>query len=333
MRFLKKLIMMSFLFVACSPHVPEMRILSAPKNVTEDKVAGNLESKVDILFVIDDSGSMQPHQRNLSDNIKKFADQFTKNKFLDFHIGVISTTNSEYYQRCCGRLIGFPTYFEQSTPDLVDQLSYRMMLGINGSGEEMGFDPVYQALSQPNLSNANKGFYREEAYLVIVFITDAEDQSDRMNESDLYKFLIELKKTRDKVLGYGVIIPSDDMMNCPRDDGSTPVSYEKFLGMLVNGGSNIMNLCTPDFGKKLAEMGSDIVKRMSIVFYLSRRPVPDTIKIMYGTQEILSHPENPKKGWYYDSEINAVILGEEIEWSKQPPGTKVQIFYDAAVTK
>lgn len=46
-----------------------------------------VDTRVDILFVIDDSKSMKNHQMNLSRNIHRFVDAIAKNQSIDFHIG------------------------------------------------------------------------------------------------------------------------------------------------------------------------------------------------------------------------------------------------------
>ena len=55
------------------------------------------QPKLDILFVIDDSRSMEPHQINLSRNIDRFVEGFSKERFIDFHIGVTGIWDSRRY--------------------------------------------------------------------------------------------------------------------------------------------------------------------------------------------------------------------------------------------
>ncbi len=328
MKLFRTFIISSFLLAACSPNVPEMHIQPVYKKIAV--VSDGIDSKVDILFVIDDSGSMQSHQNNLAKNIDLFVKSFTANKFLDFHIGVISTGMESYNNHCCGVLVGSPAYFERTTPNLNQVLASRMMLGTSGSAEEMGFEPVYAALSEPNFSQANKGFFRKNAKLAVIFITDAEEQSSRLDARSLLDFLVAQKGAADRVFGYGVIVPSHSTIYCPRDEPDyPPLRYEEFLGMVSNHGNNIMNLCAADFGQQLADMGKDLVRRVAGAFYLSQLPIPNSITVQFGTQEILPNPENPKKGWYFDADMNAVILGEDIEWTEQPLGTKLKINYSA----
>ena len=53
----------------------------------------SFNSKVDVLFVIDDSLSMADEQKALSENIDKFVNEFAKFETIDFHIAVTRVTD------------------------------------------------------------------------------------------------------------------------------------------------------------------------------------------------------------------------------------------------
>lgn len=86
---------------ACSPENP--RLMSPPVKsvvVPQQSVVAVKRStpKVDILFVIDDSGSMDDEQVELSKNINKFTDSLANQSGIDFHIGVVSVWDSITYK-------------------------------------------------------------------------------------------------------------------------------------------------------------------------------------------------------------------------------------------
>ncbi|MCX7979241.1 MAG: VWA domain-containing protein, partial [Bdellovibrionaceae bacterium] len=284
----------------------------------------------DILFVVDDSGSMAPHQANLTRNIDRFVTQFVNSTQIDFRIGVLTTSMAPFSsaRECCGTLVGTPNFVDRRTPMLETVLSRNLRVGTSGDGTEMMFDPVYAALTPPLVNTVNAGFYRKDASLAIVYLTDAEDQSRRLGPIDFYNFLVQEKGKAEKVLAYAVYIPSGktDNSSCPRDDWNEPARLEVFLNQVVNAGNNTFYLCDPSFGDKLADLGKDLVRRVGNKFYLSRPPIPGSIVVSYGSQII---PNDPKKGWTFDPSLNAVLLGDEIEWSNQPPGTKVKVVYKA----
>ncbi|KHD89400.1 MAG: hypothetical protein OM95_03250 [Bdellovibrio sp. ArHS] len=282
--------------------------------------------KVDILFVIDDSGSMADAQNNLSRNAFAFADAISKVSILDYHIGVVTTDMDECRSRC-GKLVGSPVYVEKTTPDLVANLARRMLVGTNGSPTEEMFGPVVEALSPSLELGANLGFYRQDAFLAVIFITDAKDQS-QLAPQDFLKVLATKKGDAARVLGYGVIRTLAEEKSC---DGSEDLDnkLEVFLESVVNGDKaqkNILSLCSPDYGVKLAEFAKDIVKRTAGTVKLSRTPDVKTIKVSYGTQVI---PNSLTEGWVYEPSTNSILLSEGIVWNVQGPGVGLTIDFEA----
>lgn len=208
---------------------------------------------VDILVLIDDSGSMYEHQTNLAANITKFVNNLGVLASADWHIGVATTDLSRD-----GELFGTPTFFTPKTPSLINDMVKSMQPGTNGAPEETHFDSIYAALTEPMLSTKNAGFYRRDAHLAIVFITDAEDQSANMTTSKMQNFLVNLKNgTSARVLTYGILADSRMNPRCTKDDQNfDPVKITDLI-RLNNG--KIFDLCDPDWGKKLEVIAKDIV--------------------------------------------------------------------------
>lgn len=331
------LLILTVLFaVSCSPEASKQYLVptyqKGPKVTSKGKV-NYTGGKVDILFVIDNSGSMGSHQTTLSNNINVFINDFSQTSLLDYHIGVVTTD----VDRCsstvliageCGLLYGTPKFVDNKTPNLISVLKKNLMPGTDGSAEEKSFDPIENALSLVNTKGFNKGFYRSSAYLAIIFITDTEDQSDQ-TEKEIYAKLLALKKNDPrKVLGYGVFIPTKEMSKC-YGESMVPTKLEGFLNLVVNAKAavNQFSLCDPDFGKRLSEIGQNIINQTSTVYYLKDLPDIDTIQVTYGS---LVLPRDVKMGWSYDSALNAVTLGAEVDWLSQPVGSKLNVTYDLA---
>jgi hypothetical protein len=322
---------LSLVLASCSPDSPKLQ--PHPKLITEKVVKDNdynvVDPKVDILFVVDNSGSMDTHQKNLSANVGRFISAFFNRVSIDYHIGVLSSDMDQSFTgKCCGRLIGTPSFIDTTTPTPTTELSSRLILGTNGSGTERMFDPVMAALSAPLDTTVNQGFLRSNAHLAVIFITDAEDQSTGAGLA-LYNYLVKLKGRREKVLAYGAIVPSGAPSECSRDEyGKEPRIIEQFLALPFNKGGNIFSLCSLDFGDKLAKVAEDLAKQVSNTIYLNRAPVLSTVKVFFGTQEIPSHPDF---GWSYDANLNAIFLGDNLKLDEnQPPGTKIRVDFEAA---
>ncbi len=327
------------LVAACSPKSDSLYLPPAVKQQdlqVEDPNAVYFDPSIDILFVVDNSGSMQAHQNNLIKNIDLFTNEFLKNSILDYNIGVLTTDMCDYRRPkygtyCGGELVanGGYSFVNRKTPNASQVLKMNLDLGIDGSGTEALFDPINAALTT-NLNTTTKGFYRSNATLVIIFVTDAEDQSRKMNVSYMKNFLLQLKNNDPKkIITLGVIVPSSvSDYSCPRDQGDKPVRIENILAAfpLVNQ-SNVLSLCSQTYGAELSQMANVVVNQIGRVIYLSRAPVEGSIKVTYGQVDL---PMNFETGWSFNAAKNAIILGDKIDWSSQPSGSRVKVFYNAA---
>jgi len=324
----RKLRILAVLFlasVACSPEASKQYLKPGLEKQKVSEIPNNTEEfaspKVDILFVVDDSGSMQTHQNNVAQNIGLFTSKFINNSILDYQIGVITTS-----ERDQGVLVGDTKIVTKTTPDADLILKKNINVGTGGDYTEKTFTPLMQAIDVRNLDGENKGFFRPKAYLVIILITDAEDQSD-IQANYTFRNLIMFKNNESKkLLGYGAIVPSG-VTGCPRDGGEEPKKIELFLGLVRNGikHDNIFSLCTPDFGDRLAGIAKDIIRNVDLVLRLDRRPDINSIHVMFGKTEI---PKDSQKGWMFDASENAVVLGPEVDLTSQPPGTKLEVHYE-----
>lgn len=172
----------------------------------------SIEKDVDILFVVDNSGSMDPHQTNLRANFPKLIDALRSNKLggaiPNVHIGVVSTdvgvgtTGQENFGcsidgddgklqhrsadgGCPSSSDGWISYIEGQTNlggcggDAVEcvkqAFSCVAKLGVAGCGYEAPLESAKRALDPK--AGRNPGFLRPDAFLAVVFITDEDDCS------------------------------------------------------------------------------------------------------------------------------------------------------------
>ncbi len=191
-----------------------------PTSVIREKrhnIVVPVSQNVDILFVIDNSGSMAGEQAAIARSFSSFTDELDENFGGDYHIAVVTTGMESEGCRPCppdepwryscinetgesGRfqdLIGHnngtafdPDYVFTKNPDCrvmnsdnvwecfydTDEDSGVVFVGIRGCGYERGLAPIRAALSDRLLNSAaNSGFFREEAILAVVVISDEED--------------------------------------------------------------------------------------------------------------------------------------------------------------
>ncbi len=190
---------------ACAPHdVATVDVKPTAENRVDFDVVQNRD--IDILFVIDDSLSMDSEQRSIARNFPRMIQrlQEVEGGLPNVHIGVISTDvgAGDYPSDGCsvagknGQLQSTPREPGCSPPsgafisdvedddgnrqrnyagDLAETFSCIARLGTNGCGFEQPLEAMRRALNRSNPSNT--GFLREEALLAVIFITDEDDCS------------------------------------------------------------------------------------------------------------------------------------------------------------
>jgi hypothetical protein len=148
--------------------------------VTDTRVAQS-SPKVDILFVIDNSGSMVEEQAKLQRNFEAFITELVSQDVNDYQIGVITTDMEDPTHS--GRLRGNPPIIngqQMSKPQVVQAFTKNAVVGVDGTSYEKALDAMRSALSPQMLAKGgpNEGFLREGAVLAIIFVGDEDDCSN-----------------------------------------------------------------------------------------------------------------------------------------------------------
>ncbi len=163
--------------------------------------------KVDILFIVDNSGSMDEEQQFLSDGFQDFISAFTDRE-LDFQIGVTTTdtrsnatnwnntygaaynsngTGSLMYRKTAGYQKILTTAMEVAAPNSVEtQFRQNALFGTSGSGAEAGLLAGINFMSTTQMNGWNSGFIRDGAFLAIIVVSD-EDESIGNNDATYIK--------------------------------------------------------------------------------------------------------------------------------------------------
>jgi hypothetical protein len=158
-------------------------------------------SVVDLLFVIDNSGSMLVEQQNLIASFDGFIEGIQDNldEANDYHIGVVTTdAYSLNFAECqtlgalvtesadgvCGPWTG--GRYISLADDLESAFTCAARVGDTGSTDEHQIEAAMRAIS-PDLAAlgaCNEGFIRDDALLVLVIITDEDDEHGSPGEPD-----------------------------------------------------------------------------------------------------------------------------------------------------
>lgn len=300
--------------------------------ITED--GGNSQfdfnPQVDILFVTDNSDSMKSAQENLVKNLDRFTNGINKNKMIDYQIGVISTWDSS--ERFVTKKqdkygIGELRYMKNSANKSFNQrfvnkayknyLASTLNIGVaaydkGGPENEEFFAPVQSALEKSGRGGTNENFFRENAQLVVIFMTDADESSTRITPEQMARTLRDFKGGNAKKLSvYGVLVKktdSDDKKDwalrihpkynpqcfdmtgkTPKNNGTcTGFGPDKIEQLIVLANEEkgspdsikakyVTGITSKDFGTDLGRIGDNItIKTLAKEIFLSQRPRVET---------------------------------------------------------
>lgn len=257
--------------------------------------------RVDILFVVDESSSMQEEQAILAQGFVSFAGQLEASG-TDFHLGVLSTT-FEYDDPQRGRLEGTPPYLTRDTEGYVAAFAQRAQVGTDGSDKEKGLEAAAYALSPVANLGLNEGFVRPEARLLVVYVSDEEDCSDAgaligTDQDRCY--------TRDDLL-VPIATYIDDLRAMKQEasdvqaaaiiglDASCPSAYpsDRYRQVVELLGGSLGDICDGDWSTLLADLGLTATGVLTS-FQLGDAAVVDSLEVY--VDDVLAPPGD----WSYD---------------------------------
>ncbi|MDZ4661136.1 MAG: hypothetical protein SGJ18_05900 [Pseudomonadota bacterium] len=257
-------------------------------------------NKIDILWIIDNTPSMQQHQTILANQIGAFADGLSTRN-LDFHLGVTTSNISTDGER--GKLIGNPKVLTGSTPNFRNQFVSRVVLP-EVDHYEQGLGAMKKAIEIG--SNDNAGFFRADAFLVVVVFSNEDDHSEG-NAQDYINFLESYKKPTqfgERMWTFHTLaVMGTAGEGCSTNGQFTEPGYE-YMGMTNFSGGIKTSICVSDFKQAL----SGIEKKLwdsTAKFILDRIPVVESIEVRINGELV---PNDAVNGWTYHEEDNSIRL-------------------------
>jgi len=282
--------------------------------------------KLDVLFVVDNSGSMATSQSNLATNFPSFINYF-KNKGYDYRIAV--TTTDAYYgdqfvSSGCSLCNVNQTQFrsgvnppirviDNNTPNLDSVFSANVQVGTSGSADERAFSSFKAALN----SSLNVGFHRSDAFLAIIIVSDSDDFShDDISLNESYS-----QATLHPISNYVTFLNSFTGGTPVNDYSVTTVSVldsacesalnssehkigVRYMALSDATGGTKNSLCNP-FSTILDNISTSIATQNQASFQLTRTPVESSIRVIIDGSLI---PQSSTDGWSYDSASNTIKI-------------------------
>jgi hypothetical protein len=216
-------------------------------------------TKMDIVFVIDNSGSMSQEQANLTANFPKFIqllnDFKTKTgRSLDYRVAVTTTdiTGDRGRFRTTGQggCNGGPSrpWLEKSDGDISAPFSCRAVSGTGGSSTEQGLTAMRMALTDRMSDGTNKAggqdFLREDALMAFVILSD-EDESNTTAISSFPPIFDQVKKERARWAAAVIAGEAGGCSSAQLGNASDARRYREFISLIGQNGV-FSSICAGD---------------------------------------------------------------------------------------
>jgi hypothetical protein len=294
--------------------------------------------KSDVLFVVDNSGSMGWAQQALADNFASFIAYATSLQ-VDYHIGVI-TTEVQAAETGLGdpprdiipgvlvQAPNRPKIITNQTPDLNAAFSDNVNVGTCCSDEqESGLQAAHMALTDPLLSDptANAGFLREDAKLYLIMLSDEQDQS--RGDPDFYvDFFQSIKGYRNTDMMKMSAICGDAPDGCPDPQNPTAGSGSRYIDVANRTGGIFESICTANWAQSLQNLGIDAFASIR-EFPLSRPADAGTLTVTVdGVVVPPCGTAGCADGYTYYPDTNSIYFGDGIVPGR---GARVEVDYEA----
>ena len=242
-------------------------------------------NSVDLLFVVDNTGSMGDEQALLASGAPELFQQLDS-AYVDYQVGVATTDN--------GELFGATPIVRPHLGDPAGVFADNVMVGAGGAGLEQGFMFGYAALTPPLINTSNFGFLRPGADLRVVFVSDEPDQSGGTAADWVADF--EALKSSPSMVSLSTI--SGGSSGCSGPGGSVAPGGAYLAGAALTGGLDML-ICDADwipFMTAIAAWATPTATPTELL--LAELPVVDTISVTVDGV--------PESGWIYDTPSNSL---------------------------
>ncbi len=292
----------------------------------ESKTFGSIveyNKDVDILMIVDTSGSMLKHQTNLADQIGNFVGALEKTK-VDYRVAVTTMDMGNGGEG--GRFLtgpgSAPAVLPFSYPALATTLAARIRAG-EDSPVERGLEAMKASLSLPLSGSSNKGFLREGALLVVIVLSNEDDKSitdDYVGFLNALKPPLEYSDERSWVAHFIGVQPNDKTCATSSWNYYSPGLRYKELADASGGRSE--NICTADLSLAVDNIKARIIEIVT-EYSLGPRKAREASILVYVNGVLL--PNDETNGWTYNSSRNSITF----HGSGVPaPGSLIHVDFD-----
>lgn len=269
--------------------------------------------QLDILVVIDNSGSMVEEQKNLATKLESLLSRVEK---ADWQISVITTDAADPCQRAL---------IKKSDFNAKTKFANAVNAGIRGSGNERGILRAVEGLEGRCL---RENWVRAESTIAVLIVSDEDnchiDEKNGygcvgaadLNGNYLTDYLATIRTPGKDAKVYGILWhPSMDSSGTSTDKTQCSTALktgDTYAKIIDETGGKWGSICDADYTSTLQAISQDVAQILKYEFSLSHQPDDGTLQILVDG-----------KNW-----DKFALEGLKIRFSEPPPfGSKVDVSY------
>lgn len=231
-----------------------------------DQFNQNPWERVDVLLVVDNSGSMEPYQEKLVRDFGAFFEFFDIGE-VDWQIAVVHTDGLD---RDMGYIRGPIITPQASDPQAL--FADVVHVGTEGNGIETGLESARRALS-----GINPGFPRDDSSLSVIFVSDEQDSSpDAVADYVDGYYALRGPRARDAFNASALTVT--EIADCTPEQFLVSSPGTRYIEAAEQTGGITANLCVEDFESIVVDLALT-TSAVRDTFYLSHRPAADTLEL------------------------------------------------------
>ena len=244
-----------------------------PAQTRTDRIVQVTIPSVDVLWVIDNSCSMQEEQNALTNNFPAFMNYFVGSG-LDYHVGVVSTDLDNTSHNGKLRTANGDKWIDEDTNNPTGAFTTMANMGTSGSGNEQGIGAAYSAL-ELKADGYNSGFLRDSAAMHAVVISDEEDHTngDPVTVNEFIGYLQGMKPSASMVTWSSIV----NEPGCCSGFGDESAGT-KYIDVTNAVGGILWPITNSAWDTVLEQLGVQ-ASGLKREFFLAQIPVPGTVEV------------------------------------------------------
>lgn len=249
---------------------------------------------LDVLFVVDSTGSMAEEQQGFADAADRFVAAL-EGQGVAWQVGVTTTDPAD-----AGALQGRPWIITAGADDAAESLAAALQVGTASAPPAAGLDSATQALT--DLEGLNHGFRREDAALHVVFVSDGDDESGAVLGEDPvggFEAVLDAEAGRTGRVARASAVVGDVPTGCEGANG-TALPGTRYAAVAEATGGMVASICDGDFGD-VADAIGELAVEWQRVFPLQAVPEPEGAEVEVNGVRV-------NEGWVFDLAAPALVF-------------------------